>query len=264
MTDDPASPAPEASRPAFMGPEAPVAARPAPAGPLPRWVPWSMAAALVVGIGIGAAGASLLGDAGTTPAAGEAAGPDGGDGAAAITIPQAGADDPDAFGTVEVSGTALPRLAGGQDAAVGSPAPELRGFDFEGTPVAIIDDGRPKLVVFLSHWCPYCQDEVPVIRDWVGGGLVPDGVDVYSVSTLTEFGRSNYPPRSWFERESWNVPLIVDDRRDTAAGAFGLNAVPFWVLIGADGTIAGRGAGGGIPAESLTALATQLLEGAGS
>ena len=98
----------------------------------------------------------------------------------------------------------------------------------------------------------------------MAAGDVPAGVDVYSISTLTEFGRTNYPPRSWFEREEWNVPLIVDDPQESAARAFGLNAVPFWVFIGADGTIAGRAAGGGVPAETLTAIAEQLLDDAAS
>jgi thiol-disulfide isomerase/thioredoxin len=126
------------------------------------------------------------------------------------------------------------------------------------------DDGRPKIVLFVAHWCPYCQAEVPVVREWVAAGEVPDGVDVYSVSTLTEFGRANYPPRPWFEREEWNVPLIVDDAQETAAKAFGLNAVPFWVFIGADGTIAGRAAGGGISGAALTSVAEQLLQDAAS
>ncbi len=97
-----------------------------------------------------------------------------------------------------------------------------------------------------------------MVRDWYGTADLPTDVDVYSVSTLTDFTRGNYPPRTWFEQEAWNVPLIVDDSHDTAAGVFGLNAVPYWVLINPDGTVAGRGAGGGVPAESLTSIALQL------
>ncbi len=216
--------------------------------------------ALLLGIGLGIGGTLLFtgGDgAGGEGPSGQAAGPGVGS-AAQITLPQVSDEDPDAFGTVEVIGDPLPRLEGSTDAAIGATAPELRGFDFDGNPVSIADDGRAKLVLLVAHWCPYCKEEVPVVRDWMDTTELPDGVDVYSVVTLTDFTRGNYPPRTWLEQEAWNIPLIVDDANDTAAEALGLNAVPFWVLINADGTIAGRGAGGGIPTESLDAIVLQL------
>ena len=71
-------------------------------------------------------------------------------------------------------------------------------------------------------------------------------------------GRSNYPPRTWLEHEGWNIPLVVDDDLDTVAEVFGLNAVPFGVFIDTDGTVAGRHAGGGVPAEALTEAAISI------
>jgi thiol-disulfide isomerase/thioredoxin len=289
MTDTPdlegeamTGPSPESPRPDFMGPELLVGGggraddpaggdtgtdAPSPSGgsgtpPRRAWIPISIAGALLVGIGLGIGGTLLVtgGDTGSAqPEAQAAAGPGNGSGTASqITLPQVDGGDPDAFGTVEITGTALPRLDGSTDLAVGMAAPTLSGFDFEGNPVAVTNDGRAKIVLLLAHWCPYCQDEVPVVRDWVAAADIPDDVDVYSVVTLTDFTRGNYPPRTWLEQEGWNVPLIVDDSNDSAAQAFGLNAVPFWVLIDADGTIAGRGAGGGIPADALDAIARQL------
>mgnify|MGYP000553143662 CR=1 FL=1 len=58
-------------------------------------------------------------------------------------------------------------------------------------------------------------------------------------------------------------PVVFDDGDDTAAGAFGLNAVPFWVLVNTDNTVAGRGAGA-VPAEVLTQVATDLAAGPSS
>jgi hypothetical protein len=269
MTEEPMDtpPEPDPGRPAFMGPAAPVAERSRSKPSLPRWVPWSIAGALIAGIAVGAAGTLLL--TGEAPAPGESGGQAaaqvGGDSQISeITIAQSGITDPDAYGEVEVNGSALARFTGQGDPMVGLPSPELQGHDFRGNPVAITADGRAKIVVFLAHWCPYCQQELQVVRDWYASGAIPDGVDVYSVSTLTDFTKSNYPPRPWFERENWNIPLIVDDYLDTAATAFGLNAVPFWVMIDADATIAGRWAGGGIPAEALTSVAEQLVADAGS
>ncbi len=80
------------------------------------------------------------------------------------------------------------------------------------------------------------------------------------MSTLTSADRVNYPPAPWLQAEEWNVPLIADDAADTAAAAFGLHAVPFWVLVHTDGTLAGRGSGA-VPAEALTEIAGLLAQG---
>ena len=252
------------SRPAFMGTALPVPERTGRQSKLPRWVPLSIVGALLIGFGLGIGGTLLIsgGDEAASVAPGSAAaGPTGENTpASGITLPQGGPNDPDAFAEVEATGTALPRFSGEADPAIGMPAPEISGFDFEGDTVEITNDGKGKVILFVAHWCPYCQQEIPVVRDWFDTAVLPDDVDVYSVSTLTEFGRSNYPPRTWLEQEGWNIPLIVDDDLDTVAEAFGLNAVPFWVFIDTDGTVAGRHAGGGVTADALTEAAISLSE----
>lgn len=272
MTDEPMNPGPgttpgevpESSRPAFLGTTIPVPDRARRQSKSPRRVPLSNLAALLIGIGLGVGGTLLIsgGDGAAAAVPGSVApGPTGGNTpAAGITLPQADPNDPDAFGQVEVTGAILPRFSGETDPAVGLPAPELSGFDFEGNVVEITNDGRAKVILFVAHWCPFCQQDIPVVRDWFDTAELPDDVDIYSVSTLTEFGRSNYPPRTWLEQEGWNIPLIVDDDLDTAARAFGLNAVPFWVFIDTDGTVTGRHAGGGVPAEALTEAAVSLSQ----
>ena len=128
------------------------------------------------------------------------------------------------------------------DPAVGRPAPEVTGADFNGTPVSIKADGRPKVVIFLAHWCPHCQAEVPLIQAWVGTGGVPDGVDIVSVATGIDPAAPNYPPDAWLAREGWTVPVIVDPTNSVAA-AYGLSAYPFWVFIGPDGNVRARSTG---------------------
>ena len=46
------------------------------------------------------------------------------------------------------------------DTELGSTAPTVVGYDFMGQRVTIEDNGKPKLIVFLAHWCPHCQREV--------------------------------------------------------------------------------------------------------
>lgn len=54
---------------------------------------------------------------------------------------------------VTINGAALPLLpdAGG-DPAVGLPMPEVVGSSFDGSPVEIVNDGRPKVLLILAHW----------------------------------------------------------------------------------------------------------------
>ena len=58
-----------------------------------------------------------------------------------------------AFGDVEVTGSSIARLPeGGADPALGVPMPEVVGADFDGNTVSIINDGQPKIILFLTHW----------------------------------------------------------------------------------------------------------------
>jgi thiol-disulfide isomerase/thioredoxin len=144
---------------------------------------------------------------------------------------------------VQVSGPALPQFTGeGDDPAVGKTAPELRGASFDGTPVAITH-GRPTLVVFLAHWCPHCQREVPVITKHLRSHPMPEGVDLVAVATATSASQPNYPPSAWLEREGWKAPTLVDSSEGTAADAFGLRSFPYFVALDAGGKVVGRTSG---------------------
>ena len=165
----------------------------------------------------------------------------------------------DEYGNPSVTGTVLPRFEqADSDPAVGSPAPEVTGAGFDGTPVVIENDGRPKMVVFLAHWCPHCQAEVPDVQAWVDAGNLPEGIDLYSVSTSMSRTRDNFPASRWLERETWSAPVIADDEDSSVADAYGLSAFPFWVFIEADGTVAGR-ITGGLQTSTLDQIAVDLL-----
>lgn len=146
-------------------------------------------------------------------------------------------------GNVEVSGRSLPAFGtGATDTALGLPAPELRGPTFDGRGISVTADGTPKLLVFVAHWCPHCQAEVPRMVNWLAGGA-PDGVRLVAVSTGVDAARPNYPPSAWLEREDWTVPTIADDVDGTAARAFGLTSYPYFVAVKGDGTVAARASG---------------------
>lgn len=163
------------------------------------------------------------------------------------------------FGEVAITGEDLGTFGGSPsgDPAIGSTAPEVVGQDFGGAEVAIRNNGRAKMVVFLAHWCPHCQREVPVIVDWLEAGGLPENVDLIAVATGTATTRDNYPPSQWLEREGLDVPTILDSESYAAAGSFGLNAYPYWVFVDADGSVYARFSGG-IAETDLSLIAAEL------
>ena len=145
------------------------------------------------------------------------------------------------------------------DAAVGLPAPEVAGTDFTGKPVAIKKDGRPKVILFIAHWCPHCQREVPLLQAWVSTGGVPSGLDLISVATSIDPSRPNYPPDAWLAVEGWTVPVIADPT-NTVASAYGLTAFPYWVFVAPDGTVKARTVGE-LPIADLQTVISGLTGG---
>ena len=135
------------------------------------------------------------------------------------------------FGEVEVVGAPLPILGDQGDVAFGLTAPSVSGADWNGVRHAIEPDGRAKIVLFLAHWCPFCQAEVPVVQSWLDAGNLPADVDLYSVTVQTDRFRPLWPPQDWLEDEGWTVPVIMDDEIGTVAAAFGMRGTPFYVVL---------------------------------
>ncbi|MBM3656784.1 MAG: TlpA family protein disulfide reductase [Actinobacteria bacterium] len=157
------------------------------------------------------------------------------------------------FQNVVVTGEALPEFGKGEtDPAIGMAAPVLEGFGFLGNEVTTTP-GNPMLLVFLAHWCPFCQKEVPILVKWNQSGLVPSDLDVIAITTGTDETQPNFPPSVWLANEKWPElwPVLVDNKDQTAGNAFGLAGYPFMTLIGADGTVLWRNSGE-ISAEALT------------
>jgi thiol-disulfide isomerase/thioredoxin len=150
---------------------------------------------------------------------------------------------------VIVTGTALPAFpTEGLDSAEGLAAPELSGVDLDGKPLSIAADGRPKALLFLAHWCPHCQAEVPRFLAYVEANGFPSGIDLYGIATSNDPLQANYPPDAWLEREGWTAPVLLDDQFGSAANAYGLVSFPYWVFVDADGNVVARFTGEQDPA----------------
>src|SRR5207237_293215 len=112
---------------------------------------------------------------------------------------------------VTITGTPLADLPQtGDDPAVGKEIPEAKGQSFDGSPVDIRNDGRPKLILFVAHWCPHCQREVPLLVDYLKSHPLPKGVDLYTVATATSSAKPNYPPSAWLDKVGWKASTLAD------------------------------------------------------
>jgi thiol-disulfide isomerase/thioredoxin len=142
------------------------------------------------------------------------------------------------FGTVTVDGQLLPLFSDPNvDPAIGMLAPTLTGQGFDGSAMTIGSTGGPRIVIFLAHWCPHCQREVPLIQQWIDDTGGNPAVELLSVATASDAAAPNYPPSAWLEREGWTAPVMVDDGQGTAADAYGLPAFPFWVGLDSQGNV---------------------------
>jgi thiol-disulfide isomerase/thioredoxin len=176
-----------------------------------------------------------------------------------LSLPQSKpSENGDVTSAVNITGDTLPALvASARDPAIGEPAPEVTGSDLDGNAIRITDDGRPKALLFLAHWCPHCQREVTALTQWLEDNEFPDGVDVYTVSTLVAEERGNYPPKRWLDDAGWPLPVLVDDEESSTAEAFGLAGTPYWVFIEDDGSVAAR-LSGEIEPDALDGLLEDL------
>ncbi|MFM8946594.1 MAG: TlpA family protein disulfide reductase [Actinomycetota bacterium] len=166
-----------------------------------------------------------------------------------VSIPS-GNSTPSAAGSAEnqpvlVTGQALDPLGStGADLSLGANAPELTGSGFDGAPISVTPgDGTPYMLVFLAHWCPHCNAEVPRLVEWNASGMVPEGLRVIGVSTAVAADRPNYPPSEWIVEKEWPFEVMADSTEMDAAGAYGVDGFPFVVVVGADGTVKVRASG---------------------
>jgi len=159
---------------------------------------------------------------------------------------------------VQIDGEALPVLANGPDAAIGSLIPELHGSSFDGTPVDVTRTGQAKLIVFLAHWCPHCQREVSLLSGFLRSNPLPAGVQLVTVATSTSPDRPNYPPSTWLTDAHWPGPILADSSDSAAANAFGLSGFPYMVAVDSTGHVVAR-TSGEITTGQFTALAQRSL-----
>jgi cytochrome c biogenesis protein CcmG/thiol:disulfide interchange protein DsbE len=159
------------------------------------------------------------------------------------------------------TGTSLPQFdSTTRDTAVGMTAPTLDSVNFAGQSVQVGGaTGKPYALVFLAHWCPHCQAEVPRLVSLAKGAQIA-GVDLVGIPTNTTDQAPNYPPSAWLAREKWPFPVLLDTAKGKAAAAYGLSAFPYFVFVDAQGKVVGRTTGEIAP-DQVQAIFAALAKG---
>jgi thiol-disulfide isomerase/thioredoxin len=129
------------------------------------------------------------------------------------------------------------------DSAQGLKAPVAQGASFNGMEMTLRPNGQPMLLVFLAHWCPHCNAEIPRLIEWKESGQMPEDLNVIGVATGSRSDQPNWPPSQWLQDMEWPWPAMADSEAQDAAIAYGVNGYPGLVLIDGDGTVLARRSG---------------------
>ncbi len=146
---------------------------------------------------------------------------------------------------VEVTGEVLvPYDDSGDDPAVGTAAPVVVGASFDGEPVTIGEaTGDHQMYLFLAHWCPHCNAEIPELLTVDDEGGIPDDLRVVGVSTGVDPSAPNYPPSQWLDDLGWRWETLADSVEAEALYSYGASSFPFAVIVDGDGNVVARKAG---------------------
>ena len=176
-----------------------------------------------------------------------------------VTVP--GGVQPAEYQKVSATGGLLaPVPESGADTETGKSVAVLKGYDLQGRPVTIdpAGEGKATLVVFLAHWCQFCNREIPVLNKWRESGEVPTGLRVVGVTTGSKADQANWPPSKWMTAMKWPFEVMADSEAQEAAAAYGVAGYPFMAFVGANGKITAR-TSGEVPVEQIQIYANAAV-----
>ena len=140
-----------------------------------------------------------------------------------------------------------------QDAlAVGTPFPDFAEKDLAGKPISVgAPKGKVVLVDFWATWCPFCQLELPNIIDLYqqhhAAGFEVIGISLDDNRAKLQNFLKQTDGMTWpvyFDGLHWQNKLAVK---------YGVDALPFTILIGPDGKIIGKSLNGAALSKAVTA-----------
>ena len=102
--------------------------------------------------------------------------------------------------------------------------------------------GKPALLMFWAPWCPVCQRELPLLRDFYRTRKPPQ-LRVLTIGFADL--RQNVDAYINAHPDTFPFPTAYDEKNRVAT-AFGVNAAPAFVVLDAQGRLVLAHRGGGI------------------
>jgi len=101
------------------------------------------------------------------------------------------------------------------------------------------------------------------VQSWLDAWGLPDDVDMYSFTVLSDRLRPNWPSQTWLEDAGWTVPVIMDDEQQSVVFAYGMRGTPFYVVLDGDNSNLGRISGevGVAGLDQMVAIAQSSISG---
>ncbi|MEA2000862.1 MAG: TlpA family protein disulfide reductase [Actinomycetota bacterium] len=119
-------------------------------------------------------------------------------------------------------------------------------------------DGKARVWMVWAHWCPYCQAELPELKEWYPANAARfPNVELVTISSAIDDTRDN-PLVPYLDSEQFPFPVIVDETGEVAQ-LFGTTAFPFWAVTDAEGTVVLRVAGA-LDVDNVDQIFAQLEE----
>lgn len=140
------------------------------------------------------------------------------------------------------------------DPAIGRPAPAVTGVDSAGSEIRFGEGAGTALVIFDSI------DNTDMVSIAVVAALLDDSGRINSVPVILVVTGDAEDAAAWIDDSNWPGAAVVDPSGSVLLHAYGVDVVPHYVAIGADGTVAGR-ASGPLSAGATTLLALSAISG---
>ncbi|MFH0826841.1 MAG: TlpA disulfide reductase family protein [Candidatus Omnitrophota bacterium] len=93
------------------------------------------------------------------------------------------------------------------------------------------DKQQPVILFFWTTWCPYCREELMVLKDKYAE-LLADGWELFGINV----GESASKVDSFVKNASLPFKVLLD-KSTSVAKSFGVFGVPTYVIVGKDGLI---------------------------
>lgn len=114
------------------------------------------------------------------------------------------------------------------------PNVQLKNIKGETVSISELPKGKPIIINFWSTWCSPCKRELNVINEVYSEWVEETEVTLYAVSIDDQRTVDRVKP--YVNSNSWEYEVLLDTNSELKR-AFGVNSVPFTILVDCDGKI---------------------------